>query len=166
MGHVYSCDFPQEYNNWHAVDPKELFDAPVVKLEANPKTHVVKHLQVEGKGVDHLVLWLDCDREGENICFEVMKCVQPGMKKPADGGGKRRNVHRARFSAITSVDIKRAMKDLTVPNENEAKAVDVRQELDLKIGCAFTRFQTKYFQGKYGNLDSSLISFGPCQTPT
>ncbi|ORX86072.1 prokaryotic type I DNA topoisomerase, partial [Anaeromyces robustus] len=142
MGHVYSLDFPREYNNWVTVNPIDLFDAPTIQLEANPKTHLIKHLRAESKGIDYLILWLDCDREGENICFEVMRNVMSNIK-PQPNMSKKDCVYRARFSAV-----------------------DVRQELDLKIGCCFTRYQTRYFQGKYGNLDSKLISYGPCQIPT
>ncbi|KAI9278245.1 DNA topoisomerase [Phascolomyces articulosus] len=157
-GHVYTMDFTSEYNSW-AIEPQLLFSGNVRKMESNPKMKLTQHLANEAKNVDVLILWLDCDREGENICFEVIGNCKPFMNKPAQ-------ILRAKFSAITAEEVRRAMHNLGTPNENEAKAVDARQELDLKVGVAFTRFQTRFFQGKYGNLDSTVISYGPCQTPT
>eukprot|EP00210_Caulerpa_lentillifera_P003718 g3551.t1 len=176
IGHVMSMDFPPQYQNWEKTDPASLFAASTCKKEANPKVtlftlsltasgsiqaRVLQHLKTEAKGCSYLILWLDCDREGENICFEVMDHTLPFMNKVSN-----QQVFRAKFSAISEVEIKRAMGRLGAPNHNEALAVDGRQELDLKVGVAFTRFQTRFFQGKYGNLDSALISYGPCQIPT
>lgn len=160
-GHVMSLDFVGKFNSWDRVDPAELFQAPTQKKEASPNLHMPNFLEKEAKGADFLVLWLDCDKEGENICFEVIDAVQGSMSRSTD-----KSIFRAKFSAITETDIVKAFNNLGFPNKNEAMSVDARQELDLRIGCAFTRYQTKFFQGKYGDLDSTLISFGPCQTPT
>lgn len=78
-------------------------------------------------------------------------------------------IHRARFSALTSSEISAAFGSLARPNPNESMAVDARQELDLKVGVAFSRLLTNNFAGlvrrKYRN-DIKLLSYGPCQTPT
>ncbi len=163
-GHLYSLDFPAKYQNWDQTSPLELFSAPTVH-SPDSKGGIVKHLEREARGVDKLVLWMDCDREGENICFEVIRSIQHVMNKQS-GPRNAQVYYRAKFSAVTVKDIEKAMGNLVAPNENESKSVDARQELDLKVGVAFSRFQTRYFQGKYGNLDSSIISYGPCQTPT
>lgn len=107
-------------------------------------------------------MWLDCDKEGENICFEVMKVTQPFLMKR----GNEKTVYRAYYDAITAPDIEHAINNLKDPNLNESLSVEARQELDLRIGVSFSRYQTQTFQGKYGDLDSSVISYGPCQTPT
>lgn len=46
-GHVFSTNFMGKYNNWDKVEPKELFDAPVIKEESNPKLQLIKFLQKE-----------------------------------------------------------------------------------------------------------------------
>lgn len=160
IGHVFSVDFPASYQDWAATDPLDLFQAPILKAESNPKARIAKHLSQEARACGYLVLWLDCDREGENICYEVIECTGFHLKEAM------KRVYRARFSSVTEKDILKAMSTLVEPNKAEALAVDARQEIDLKVGVAFTRFQTGYFQGKYGNLDARVISYGPCQTPT
>jgi len=156
-GHLFFREFPSQYQDRVATDPRTLFDAETLSIPTSPA--LVRLLQQLGTGIDHLVLWLDCDPEGENICFEVIRTVKPKMIRK-DG---LTNVWRAKFSSVTPKDIKKAMQTLGTPNENESNAVDARQELDLKIGVAWTRFQTQFFKVKFGSR-ARLVSYGPVRS--
>ncbi len=73
-------------------------------------------------------------------------------------------VKRAFFSSTNPAEIQRAIRNLGLPNKNQSEAVDARIEIDLRIGAAFTRFQTLRIQRRFG-VDG-IVSYGPCQFPT
>ena len=165
-GHLMEVDFEPAHKNWKGCNPGVLIEgAPVVKRVAHNKGLVAENLQKEARRASWLILWLDCDREGENIAFEVLdvcRQVKPNIR-----------VRRAQFSALSYNDVTRALGTLRDPNENEAKAVDMRQELDLRVGACFTRFNTMLLQDavRLPGTDTStnkgpILSYGPCQFPT
>ncbi|CAK9183679.1 unnamed protein product [Ilex paraguariensis] len=68
-------------------------------------------------------------------------------------------------------EIHASVQSLVRPNQLFADAVDVRQEIDLRIGASFTRFQTILLRDAFvldvATDDRNLVlSYGPCQFPT
>lgn len=111
-------------------------------------------------------MWLDCDREGEAIAFDVIEKCSEYRDKKAKKNTPSLEVKRAHFSALTMKDVTRAIENLEPPNKNLSEAVRARQELDLRFGASLTRFQTLAFQGVLGPLRKMVLSWGPCQFPT
>lgn len=165
MGHVMTTDFQFIHNKWDSIDPIQLFDVDILKQDANPKARLGTHLRNVAKGKDIVCLWLDCDKEGENICYETLYYTYPYMNKK-----NYQQIYRAKFSSLTNNDLRAAFNNISeLPNAYESLSVDARQLIDLKIGVSFTRFLTSNIFPLLKNLDDpnlKLLSYGPCQTPT
>lgn len=52
-------------------------------------------------------------------------------------------IYRAKFSEITQVSVRRALNNLEQPNKNISDAVDVRMELDLRIGMIIPHYNVR-----------------------
>lgn len=146
-GHVFETDFAPGFDSWHRQSDEamwrqsteQLFHAPIVKKpSAQNGARICGHLQDESRGCSLLQLWLDCDKEGENIAHQVMDLTVGNLMK---FGGLNQRVFRARFSSLAAQDLRSAFRDLerggpnTLPSLSLSLSVDARQELDLKMVC-------------------------------
>ena len=157
-GHLLTFEFSNAYRNWQSCNPEQLFDAPVMKSCPENYQKIKKTLEREIRTCNGLIIWTDCDREGENIGYEIIDVCR-AIKNNI-------TVKRAKFSDMTAASITRAMNNLILPDERISQAVDVRSELDLRIGAAFTRFQTLRLQRVFPQNIENLVSYGSCQIPT
>ena len=158
-GHLKELDFGEECKGWKSIPPGQLFRAPVVWSVNKGGRDLDLMLKQLARQCQWLVLWLDCDREGEAIAFEVLETCQ----RAAQG---RLQVFRAVFSALTRQDLVNACNTLRQPDQRLAHAVEARQEIDLRIGSAFTRWMTLRYHAMFPELSQQVLSFGPCQFPT
>ena len=160
LGHLMDHRFVDpNVQSWQGCDPAELFDAEVAKGVREGMDDVKQNLQQHASQCQVLVLWLDCDREGENIAAEVAEVCREANPQI--------QIRRARFSALTFADLTRACNNLVDIDRGESDAVDARAEIDLRSGAAFTRFQTVLLRDSCALPDGqNVISYGPCQFPT
>ena len=164
LGHLLETTFDGEDKG----NPGRLYRTPVRKnlIPEIQKLGIDEHLRRCASEAEYIFLWLDCDREGENICQEILDIVR---RAPSCFAKEDERVYRAKFSSLAGQALRNAWAKPGRPDHRQAVAVDVRQELDLKIGCSFTRFFTR---NVISELHSSIrnevrvMSYGPCQTPT
>ncbi|KAH8979214.1 prokaryotic type I DNA topoisomerase [Lactarius akahatsu] len=156
-GHVLGHDFALSHRKWNSCDPFDLFDAPIVTEVSPDKQAIVDNLTAEARRAQQLVIWTDCDREGENIGAEIAKICRKSRPNII--------VKRARFSAIIAQQIHNAAQHPVELDYSQVSAVEARIVLDLRIGAAFTRLQTHTLQNRIQQINS-VVSYGPCQFPT
>nr|XP_043611083.1 DNA topoisomerase 3-alpha [Erigeron canadensis] len=161
-GHLMEIDFEPRYRKWHSCDPLDLFHAPICKYVPEDKVDIKRTLEEEARKCQWLVLWLDCDPEGENIAFEVVEvCLSVNSHL---------TIKRATFSTLTT-QLHEKVKMLVQPDQFVSAAIDVRQEVDLRIGASFTRFLTMLLKDAFvfdvpTDGTNLILSYGPCQFPT
>lgn len=151
-GHLLKVDFPPRYQNWQRVDPKDLIDARIIKVPIDKA--VLNALKEEAKQAKEIIVATDFDREGELIGYDAAQ--------EASKAGTIDSLRRARFSALTVQEIKKAFQDLQKPYISLALAGEARQEIDLIWGATLTRFLSISSR----RLGKQFLSVGRVQSPT
>jgi len=150
-GHIVALDYPEEYNDWKSISIPELVKIDPIKIIESSARRIAKALRKLALDCDEIIIATDYDREGELIGVESL-----------DELSWDRSVGRARFSALTTGEIKSAFRDLVEVDFRLASAAETRRIIDLKWGAALTRFLSL----ATGQTGKEFLSAGRIQSPT
>ncbi|CAR24118.1 DNA topoisomerase 3 [Lachancea thermotolerans CBS 6340] len=164
-GHLTGLDLDQAHG-WGKCPIPQVFDAPIVDTRTKDQQKIADNIKKECRNADYLMIWTDCDREGEYIGWEIVQtAIQANQSLQA-------NVYRAVFSHLESGHIMHAARNPKRLDQRAVDAVRTRMEVDLRSGVAFTRFLTELLGSTVGRDSGSkndqrpIISYGTCQFPT
>lgn len=112
-GHLTGLEFTPEFKNWSYPPPESLFQAPVITTVPDvripkhislcriwlttiqDKKTIAKNLADQAKFATLLIIWTDCDREGEHIGHEIVEAAKKGNPRIQVKRAKFSNVERA-----------------------------------------------------------------------
>lgn len=171
-GHLTGVDFAHEQYGWGNCRIEQLFDAPLNEVMDKNQQKIAANIRREAKFADVLMIWTDCDREGEYIGWEVYMEAQKSNRRLNDN-----QVYRAVFSHLERSHILQAAHRPHRLDMRSVNAVRTRIEIDLRAGVTFTRLLTETMRNKVASSqtegpsrnnrrDMPVISYGTCQFPT
>lgn len=176
-GHLTGIDFSHDSHGWGKCAIQELFDAPLNEIMNNNQKKIASNIKREARNADYLMIWTDCDREGEYIGWEIWQEAKRGNRLIQND-----QVYRAVFSHLERQHILNAARNPSRLDMKSVHAVGTRIEIDLRAGVTFTRLLTETLRNKLRNQatmtkdgakhrggnknDSQVVSYGTCQFPT
>lgn len=171
-GHLTGIDFNSARYGWGKCNPMELFDAQLNNIKDKNQEQIAQNIRNMARNVDYLMIWTDCDREGEYIGWEIFQEAKKTNSRLNDS-----TLYRAVFSHLERGHILNAARNPENLDKRAVEAVGTRIELDLRTGVSFTRLLTDTMARKVQasitlpnnnrtKKDKIVISYGPCQFPT
>jgi DNA topoisomerase IA len=156
------CGFTQLVNveissphlNWMNSSEYELFSAVIVRNDNVEIGDAIKKLACKAVS---LVLCFESDLEGEYLGAQLIDILS----------GITTNVHRIKFGSYADEEIERSFANPIAPNQYKALCVTIRQDIDLRVGSAMTRYIEMRMKPLNHTLQQvpRLMLFGPEMAP-
>lgn len=187
IGHMTGIDFAQQYRKWHSCAPGQLFDAEVItkvpevgmivdfprelcqlhRRTRKPSRRILRNRRDMRKpcssGRTVIV-------KGSILALKFVRLLGRGTRgfKSNELGSAIQRERRPMLNQMIGechVDTQtshviHAAQNAVDLDDRQANAVSARIELDLRLGAAFTRYQTLTLQTLGGSLEDKLISYG------